>query len=103
MYLGIEIGGTKLQLGVSEGREATLIDVRREKIVPQNGSQGILDQIGRLGRELMDAHPVTAVGIGFGGPVDLQTGQIVTSHQVEGWDHFRLSTGPTSGSGCRSP
>jgi glucokinase len=32
------------------------------------------------------------VAIGFGGPVDTARGRIVTSHQVDGWDDFPLTS-----------
>jgi glucokinase len=89
-YLGIEIGGTKLQLGISGGGEATITEMRREKICPEDGAEGILAQIKRIGGELATDYELSGVGIGFGGPVDLEKGQIVKSHHVSGWDGFPI-------------
>jgi glucokinase len=36
------------------------------------------------------AGAVEGIGVGFGGPVDRQTGRIVRSHQVDGWENFPL-------------
>ncbi len=91
MLLGIEIGGTKLQLGVGDGKSAELVELARADIVPEQGAVGILDQIHQLGTALCAAHPVERIGIGFGGPVDSRQGRIITSHQVQGWDNFHLS------------
>jgi glucokinase len=40
------------------------------------------------------------VGVGFGGPVDWQTGRIATSHQVKGWSGFGLGDWLTGLLGC---
>jgi glucokinase len=90
MFLGIEIGGTKLQLGVGTGDKAELIDLERRVIDPRRGAAGILEQIESAGTALLQKHPLTRIGIGFGGPVDAASGRAVKSHQVPGWDGFPL-------------
>ncbi|WP_165073952.1 ROK family protein [Paludisphaera rhizosphaerae] len=93
--LGVEIGGTKLQLGL--GRKPGEIEaLRRERIVPENGAEGILTQILEAFPELLAEAGVApgavrAAGVGFGGPVDAETGRIETSFQVEGWTDFLLA------------
>lgn len=89
MLLGIEIGGTKLQLGVGPG-DGTLVALERLEVLPKLGAVGILDQIERAAGPLVARHRVSAIGIGFGGPVDRATGRVVKSHHVEGWDDFPL-------------
>ncbi len=90
MYLGIEIGGTKLQLAVGAGDGSPFVDSQRAGIRLEEGAGGILRQIGSIGRDLIDRHRPRAIGIGFGGPVDAVAGRTITSHQVEGWTDFRL-------------
>lgn len=91
MYLGIEIGGTKLQLGVGVGQDATLVDLVRCDIDRSRGAPGILEQIQSAGRELVAKYGIARVGYGFGGPVFGDRGVVQTSHQVHGWDHFPLA------------
>lgn len=91
MLLGIEIGGTKLQLAVGPGGGEPLVDLRRLNVEPADGAEGVLRQIAACGAELLNQHVVRAVGVGFGGPVDAQAGSTITSHQVEGWDNFPLA------------
>jgi glucokinase len=91
MYLGIEIGGTKLQLGVSSGDSLEFKDFRRLPIDPRRGAAGIREQIAQAGRELIQRHQVQRIGIGFGGPVDAARGLTTKSHQIEGWDQFPLA------------
>lgn len=88
--LGIEIGGTKLQLVL--GDEAGVIRLRRRLTVAREaGAEGIRQQIARAIPELLGGSPVDAVGVGFGGPVDWRTGKICCSHQIAGWSEFDLS------------
>jgi glucokinase len=91
MFLGIEIGGTKLQLGVGTAEDGTLQTLERATIRPENGAEGICRQIEELARPLIQRHHVQAIGVGFGGPVDLAQGRIVKSHHVVGWDGFALA------------
>jgi glucokinase len=90
MFLGIEIGGTKLQVAVGPGKGQPLVDLRRADVTPTGGAEGVLRQIAQCGSELLERHEVRAVGVGFGGPIDAQSGTTITSHQVEGWDGFPL-------------
>ena len=95
LLLGVEIGGTKLQLGLGRG-DGEILRLERRSIRPEGGAEGILAQIeeayAALTRELGDlGPPPEAAGIGFGGPVDVAEGVTVRSHQVEGWDRFGLA------------
>lgn len=95
MYLGIEIGGTKLQLGVGQG-DGTLAGLWRGPVDVAAGPEGIRRQISAAVPELLDRaglarSQMVGVGIGFGGPVDDATQTVIKSHQIEGWDNFNLT------------
>jgi glucokinase len=95
MFLGIEIGGTKLQLGVGPG-DGTLAGRWRGPVDPATGADGIREQITRAVPELLaragvDRSRVAGVGVGFGGPVDDATQTVIKSHQIAGWDDFPLA------------
>jgi glucokinase len=96
LLLGIEIGGTKLQLGLGRG-DGRLVALERRAINPRAGAAGILDQIKEAYSTLRDrsglnsADAVAGVGVGYGGPVDVASGRVVRSYQVEGWDDFPLA------------
>lgn len=90
MYLGIEIGGTKLQLGVGDGTSAQLAAWERLDIDARRGAAAILEQIERAAAGLIQRFPVTRMAIGFGGPVDTAAGRVIVSHQVDGWRDFPL-------------
>ena len=97
MFLGIEIGGTKLQLGLGRGDgQLPASHLWRDAIVAAEGGEGIrrrievglpqlLNQAGVGRAELRGA------GIGFGGPVDDATRSVIKSHHIAGWDGFPLA------------
>ncbi|HEY8505998.1 MAG TPA: ROK family protein, partial [Gemmataceae bacterium] len=94
MFLGIEIGGTKLQLGVGPG-DGTLAGLWRGAVDVAAGAEGIRRQIRAAVPELLAQAGVgrarlRGAGVGFGGPVDDTARRVVTSHQVAGWDDFPL-------------
>ena len=88
-YLGIEIGGTKLQL-VTGDATARITTRRRLDVNVREGGAGIRRLIAAALPELVASAKPAAVGVGFGGPVDWQTGEICCSHQIEGWSEFPL-------------
>ena len=90
MYLGIEIGGTKLQLAVGSGEVQNLIALERLDVVRSQAAEGIRHQICDVGRRLIEQHQVRGVGIGFGGPVRTDTGRVIQSFQIDGWDDFPI-------------
>ena len=95
MFLGIEIGGTKLQLGVGPG-DGTLRGIWRGAVYVPGGGEGIRRQIVAAVPELLKTVDINrselrAVGVGFGGPVDDASRSVITSHQVAGWDNFPLA------------
>ena len=91
IFLGIEIGGTKLQLGVGTGDGPAFAAFRRLDVDPARGAAGIRQQIEQAGRDLLKEAPFQAVGFGFGGPINGPAGIVTTSHQIEGWDNFPLA------------
>ncbi len=91
MFLGIEIGGTKLQLGVGRGDGAEFAAFVRHDIDISRGAPGILEQIEKSATALAQKHKIERMGIGFGGPVDSERGIVTKSHQVDGWDNFPLA------------
>jgi glucokinase len=93
-FLGIEIGGTKLQLGIGPGN-GTLTGLWRAGVEASAGAEGIRRQIRDGFSQLLAQHSlglgdIAGTGIGFGGPVDDSHQVVVISHQIPGWDGFPL-------------
>lgn len=84
--VGIEIGGTKLQVvlgdetGTIKERHSYVVDASQGASVIRNMIEETLKKFGK----------VDGVGVGFGGPVNRDTGEIWTSYHVEGWTGFNL-------------
>lgn len=95
LLLGVEIGGTKLQLGLGDPN-GHLLALERLTVQPERGAAGIREQIWAsvgplVARECGSPGDIRALGVGFGGPVDAYTGTVVKSHQIDGWDQFPLA------------
>ena len=90
--LGVEIGGTKLQL-VLGNRRGELITRCRGQVEPTRGADGILEWLAQAAPAFLSANaemPCDRIGVGFGGPVDSETGRVLVSHQVAGWEGIEL-------------
>jgi glucokinase len=89
--LGIEIGGTKLQLaaGDSHGKIHHRIRLAVDRTA---GAEGIRAQISAALPELMSRTSPVAIGVGYGGPVHWRTGKIACSHHIAGWSDFPLAS-----------
>ena len=88
-FIGIEIGGTKLQLvaGDAAGR---ILDRRRIGVDQSAGGQGIRRQIQLALPGLLERWRPAGIAVGFGGPVDVRSGLTRCSHQIKGWNRFPL-------------
>lgn len=96
LILGIEIGGTKQQvaIGTPEGQILTLRQVRVDLA---SGGAGIRkwlhEQISELiGTAEAENRKISAIGVGFGGPIDTARGQVLQSIQVSGWQDFPIKS-----------
>ena len=91
VFIGIEIGGTKLQLVTSDGA-GTINERLRYSIKAADGAEGIKRQIEEGIQKLLSIDTIRSIGVGFGGPVDWKTGEIQLSHQIEGWGNFNMKS-----------
>ncbi len=91
-YIGIEIGGTKLQLVLGD-ENGNIQQSIRFKINSKEGAKGIQSTIEQCLNDWKLILPdVAAIAVGFGGPVNWMDGTIQLSHQVDGWDQFDLKS-----------
>ncbi|MEP7107861.1 MAG: ROK family protein [Ferruginibacter sp.] len=88
-FLGIEIGGTKLQ--IVGGNEHAEINHRiYYSVDPAEGAAGIRRCVEEALQYWKDK-PLDGIGVGFGGPVDHRAGNVWTSHHIGGWTGFALA------------
>ena len=91
VFVGIEIGGTKIQVVTGDGK-ASIVRRQRFTADPAVGAEGIRGQIAGALANVAGRQKIAAIGVGFGGPFDRETGRACCSHQVAGWDDFPLHT-----------
>jgi len=92
--LGVEIRGTKLQLALGTP-DGVILDTIKGQVNVSDGGDGIRhwletnipvfisDVEKRFGQ-------VTAIGCGFGGPLDHHQGRVLQSIQISGWEDFPI-------------
>lgn len=89
-YLGLDFGGTKLAAGIADGH-GRLLAIERCPTDAAAGPDGAISAMRRLVQSFPRSLPEpVAVGISFGGPVDLACRRTLLSHHGPGWEDFPL-------------
>ncbi|MCK5467052.1 MAG: ROK family protein [Cyclobacteriaceae bacterium] len=88
-FLGIEIGGTKIQVFLTDD-QTNIIERHKFFVSEKRVAALIRDKIQEKVSNILNKNKVEVIGIGYGGPVDYRTGIVVTSYQVQGWSDFHL-------------
>lgn len=86
--LAIDIGGTKLTLGLF--RDDILIERISRATNRAGGPTWMLQQIEEIGAAWAAQLGIDRCGIGFGGPVDFPSQRVICSTHVSGWENFDL-------------
>ena len=89
-YIGIEIGGTKLQMVLAD-EALTIIQTFRFVVDKSQGAEWIKTHIAQTIGGILKEYHIKGISIGFGGPVDRAMGSIAKSHQLNGWDGFDIA------------
>jgi fructokinase len=91
LYGGIEAGGTKFVCAVGIGPD----DLRAETQIPTTTPAETIERVIAFFRKYQEQEPVTAVGIGSFGPVDLNksssTFGYITTTPKQGWSNTNLT------------
>jgi len=80
LYVGLDIGGSKLMVGAADGRGRI---VERVQEVTPPGLETGLDTINRMIASVTGGRKVTAIGAAIGGPLDWRRGIVSPLHQPE--------------------
>lgn len=86
--LAIDIGGTKVTLGVFHNEE--LIERSSVPTERSGGPEWMLGCIEKAATPWVEKYEIRRGGIGFGGPVDYAAQRVICSTHVEGWQDFDL-------------
>ena len=95
VWVGFDLGGTKM-LTIAYQDDWEVIGRRRRKTRgragAESGVQRIITTIRRLLTENeIDSDRIAGIGIGCPGPIDLETGRILTTPNL-GWDDVEIGT-----------
>ena len=102
LYLGIDIGGTKIAAGLVTQEGHVVASARRP--TPLTGGAALLACVEELGRELQASasEPIVGIGIGTGGQVDTGRGVIVAASELlPGWAGIALTDAVEAAFGLR--
>jgi len=86
MYLGIDLGGTKIAAGI--GDEKLNLDKTIQKPTPQKREE-ILEEIRKIAEDFCSQFEIKSIGVGVPGAVN-NDGAVVKIPNLEGWDNFPL-------------
>ena len=89
LFGAVEIGGTKQQLAIVD-EKGTLIEHICGKFPLPNGAIDVLNWIEANFPKLLEKYSVKTIGVGYGGILESQTGRVLLSVQVPGWQDFML-------------
>ncbi len=96
---GLDIGGTNQTVALAR-LDGEVFATARRQLSPGGTAEDVMGNV----LEMIDATRAEAgltpgrpgadkllrLGVGFGGPVDIKNGTVVTSHHVSGWDGYAL-------------
>ncbi len=97
-WLAVDVGGTKLDVGVVDD-DGNVLARRRAPTAAsaEGGGDALAAELVALGRQVLaDAGPVEAVGVGCGGPME---GDLVSPLNIEVWRRFPLRARLAAGLG----
>jgi len=84
----LDIGGTKFSAALfRDGRMARRESRQTDR---EGGREWMLSQLREIGRRWREEEEFSSIGVGFGGPVDFPSQQVVLSTHVGGWQGFDL-------------
>jgi glucokinase len=84
----LDVGGTKFSAALfRDGRMARRESRQTDR---EGGREWMLGQLREIGRRWREEEEFSSIGVGFGGPVDFPSQQVVLSTHVGGWQGFDL-------------
>ena len=95
LAIGVEIGGTKIQVGIGSANGKLLKPAVRRQVIRENGADGIRRELVSMVEDALAStehslSDIDRIGVGFGGVLDTNQGLALKSYQIDGWDNFPL-------------
>lgn len=89
-YLGFDIGGTKCAVSVGEVTDGAVKIVERNEVPTSVSPTKTLEALAPFVETYQQQYAISSAGISCGGPLDNQTGEIMTPPNLPGWHHFNI-------------
>ena len=94
IYLGVDLGGTKIAVAVVSARGEVLGE-QRVKTPGREGPEAVIDALCEAVRQAAESAGVglkniTAGGVGAPGPIDVRAGRVVAPPNLPGWTDVAL-------------
>ena len=94
LFLGIDVGGTNIKIGVVDDQGNTICYTKFPTHAEQP-PEPTIQQIRPLVSKLLEENgrcfdDVAAVGVGTPGPMDIAGGRVLTPFNLPGWHHFQV-------------
>jgi len=94
LFLGIDVGGTNIKLGVVDDEGATVCYTK----FPSQADQSPESTIGQIKPTIekllaetdYSFEEIASVGVGTPGPMDIEGGRLLTPFNMPGWHHFPI-------------
>ncbi len=95
-YLGMDIGGTKCAVVISEKNGNTVKDKTRFETRVERGWKAIVEELINSAREIIERNGIStedilACGVSCGGPLDCEKGIIMRPPNLPDWDNVPLA------------
>ena len=92
MNLGVDIGGTKLAVGVEQGPiEGSTRKILKEPVPGEGRPEEVITRALEMAGELCGSERPTAVGVSIGGPLDHRSGVVVNFPHLPEWKDVPLA------------
>ena len=88
--LGVDIGGTKIAIGLATD-EGKLLDQDRFLVIDTKTPEAALDRVAEIGGDLLRRHQQTLTWVGIGSPGPFHDGRLAAPANLPGWDGIDLS------------
>ncbi|WP_424950818.1 ROK family protein [Deinococcus sp.] len=89
--IGIDVGGTKIAVGVLIGDD---LQAFRSRPTPETGWNGVLDAVAELVRPLLAAYPqIGTVGLGLPGPISSDRQRVIFAPNIFGFNDVPVVQG----------
>lgn len=88
--IGYDIGGTKCAVSLGEVTGGNIKILGRYETPTTTDPKETLGRLENTARGFLSKYPVASVGISCGGPLDAESGTILTTANLPGWHYFGI-------------